>query len=89
MDITHYHNGREFKTYGGKMAEANMNMKGNDGGSKFVDTNSSRKKFTSKWEYIKSFSQWHFDKWKKEQTGDQAHVMDDVLGDYLRKYHYA
>lgn len=29
-------------------------------------SNASRSGFSSKWEYIKSFSRWHFDKWKVE-----------------------
>jgi hypothetical protein len=32
-----------------------------------TSTNRSRKDFDSKWEYIKYFSQWHFDKWRTDE----------------------
>ncbi len=45
-------------------------------------TNSLRKNFTSKWEYIKSFSRWHFDKWKKEDP--EYKVFMQIQGDWVK-----
>ena len=45
-------------------------------------TNASRRGFTSKWDYIKSFSRWHFDKWRKEP--DPYKVFLRVEGDWVK-----
>lgn len=45
--------------------------------------NASRKGFTSKWEYIKSFSRWHFDKWRKEP--DPFKVFMRIEGDWIQE----
>lgn len=45
-------------------------------------TNSLRKNFSSKWEYIKSFSRWHFDKWKKEEPPFKVFLQ--IQGDWTK-----
>lgn len=46
-------------------------------------TNSSRSSFSSKWEYIKSFSRWHFDKWRKEEPPFK--VFMHIKGDWVKE----
>ncbi|GAB4018598.1 MAG: hypothetical protein Fur0010_19870 [Bdellovibrio sp.] len=53
-------------------------------------TNSARSQFKSKWEYIKSFSRWHFDKWKVEDPAPFK-VFMNIEGDWkaeLEKLQY-
>lgn len=45
-----------------------------------ASNNLSRKRFTSKWDYTKAISRWHFDKWKDET--DAFKVFMRVEGDW-------
>jgi hypothetical protein len=38
--------------------------------------------YTSSWEYTKTFSNYHFDKWKIEQEGDWYHKLGRFVGDW-------
>lgn len=46
-------------------------------------TNADRSKFSSKWDYIRHFSRWHFDKWKKEP--DPFKVFMRIEGDWQKE----
>jgi len=40
------------------------------------------KNFESNWEYCKTLSNYHFDKWKKETEGDWFHYLGKYVGDW-------